>query len=41
MFDMIKQCFDWGVYTAEYVKNYFVDECKVITQEQCDEIIKG
>lgn len=39
MFDMIKQCYEWGVYTAEYVKSYFVDEYQAITQEQYEQIV--
>lgn len=35
----IKQCYDWGVYTAEYVKSFFVDECQTITQEQYEQIV--
>lgn len=41
MYEMIKQCYDWGVYTAEYVKSFFVDECQTITQEQADTIINS
>lgn len=39
MYEMIKQCYDWGVYTAEYVKSYFVDEYQSITQEQYEQIV--
>lgn len=38
MFDMIKQCYEWGVYTPEYVKSFFVDEYHSITQEQYEQI---
>lgn len=38
MYEMIKQCFEWGIYTADYVKSYFVVECQTITQDQCDQI---
>lgn len=41
MYGMIKQCYDWGVYTAEYVKSFFVDECQTITQEQANTIINS
>lgn len=30
---------DWGVYTADYVKSYFVDEYQSITQEQYEQIV--
>lgn len=39
MYDMIKQCYDWGVYTPDYVKSFFVDKCQVITQEQYEQIV--
>ena len=39
MYEMIKQCYDWGVYTPEFVKSHFVDECKTITQEQYEQIV--
>lgn len=39
MYEMIKQCYEWGVYTAEYVKSFFVDECQTITQEQYEQIV--
>lgn len=39
MYEMIKQCFEWGIYTADYIKSYFVEECQTITQEQYDQII--
>lgn len=32
MYEMIKQCYDWGVYTADYVKSYFVDKYQSINQ---------
>jgi len=41
MYEMIKQCYDWGIYTADYVKSYFVDKYQSITQEQANTIINS
>lgn len=39
MYEMIKQCYDWGVYTADYVKSYFVDKYQSITEDEYNQIV--
>lgn len=41
MFENIKQLFEWGIYTAEYIKSYFVDETHTITEEEYNEIVNA
>lgn len=38
-YEIIKQLYDWGVYTASFLESYFLKQYGAISQEQYDNIV--